>query len=147
MATRNSKVILAKNIRLDRDYQNTTDYSEANLLLALQSQTHFVASKTECSFIREENAIYLEIPYGTALTANYLAFQNPDYSNKWFFAFIDSVEYIGEKILKLILLLIIYLLGMIIGHQKHVLLLVNMLILMLQVIISFQNHLRWVNML
>ena len=97
MATRNSKVILAKNIRLDRDYQNTTDYSESSLLAALQSQTHFVASKTECSFIREENAIYLEVHYGTALTANYLAFQNPDYSNKWFFAFIDSVEYIGEK--------------------------------------------------
>lgn len=97
MATRNSKVILAKNIRLDRDYQNTTDYSEANLLLALQSQTHFVASKTDCSFIREENAIYLEIPFGTALQANYLAFQNNDYSGKWFFAFIDSVEYISDS--------------------------------------------------
>ena len=35
MATRNSKVILAKNIRLDRDYQNTTDYSESSLLAAL----------------------------------------------------------------------------------------------------------------
>ena len=65
------------------------------LLLGYQYIKYLNTSKDE--IIREENAIYLEIPYGTALTANYLAFQNPDYSNKWFLAFIDSVEYIGDK--------------------------------------------------
>ena len=39
-----------------------------------------------------KNTVDIEVAYGTALTANYIAFQNPDYSNKWFFAFIDDVE-------------------------------------------------------
>ena len=97
MADRTGKVILAKNIRLDRDYQFTTDYSEANLVTALQTTAHLVASRTNCSFIRDEGKIEIEVPYGTAIQANYLAFQNPDYSNKWFFAFIDDVQYVAEN--------------------------------------------------
>ena len=31
------------------------------------------------------------------MKSNYIAFQNPDYSNKWFFAFIDEVIYKGER--------------------------------------------------
>ena len=26
-----------------------------------------------------------------------MAFQNPDYSNKWFFAFIDKIEFVSNK--------------------------------------------------
>lgn len=96
MADRTGKVILAKNIRLDRDYQFTTDYSESNLVTALQSNAHLVASRTDCSFIRDEGQIEVDVPYGTAIQANYIAFQNPDYSNKWFFAFIDEVKYLAE---------------------------------------------------
>ena len=35
--------------------------------------------------------------YSQCLQANYIAFQNPDYSNKWFFAWIDDVIYKGDK--------------------------------------------------
>ena len=95
MALRNSKAILAKGIRLDRDYKNILDYSESSMLSLVTSKQ--VATFNNCSFIRNENAIDLEVAYGTALQADYLAFQNPNYSNKWFFAFIDKVEYKGER--------------------------------------------------
>ena len=95
MAERTSKAILAKGIRLDRDYKNILDYSESSMLTLVQNKA--VASNLNCSFLRDEGVLQLDIPYGTALTADYLAFQNPAYSNKWFFAFIDKVEYYGEK--------------------------------------------------
>lgn len=96
MALRTGKVILAKGIKLEKTYKDILDYTESQMVTLLQSKA--VATFTNCSFIRQgENAILVELPYGDALKANYLGLQNPDYSNKWFFGFIDSVEYVSEK--------------------------------------------------
>ena len=102
MAVRTGKVILSKNILLDKDHKNILDYTEANMITLLNSNSHLVASYTNCSFVRQgENKIDVPTTYGTALQCNYLAFQNPDYSNKWFFAFIDSVEYRSDKMTRI----------------------------------------------
>ena len=94
MAIRTGKVIMAKNIHLDKGYKNVLSYSEAQMLTMLQANV--VQSFTNCSFLRPgENAIKLEMTYNNALKCNYMGFQNPDYSNKWFFAFIDDVEYVS----------------------------------------------------
>lgn len=96
MALRTGKVILAKGIKLEKTYKDILDYTESQMVTLLQSKA--VGTFNNCSFIRQgENAILVEIPYGDALKANYLGLQNPDYSNKWFFGFIDSVEYVSEK--------------------------------------------------
>lgn len=96
MAVRTGKVILAKGIKLEKTYKDILDYSESQMVTLLQSKA--VGTFNNCSFIRQgENAILVEIPYGDALKANYIGFQNPDYSNKWFFGFIDEVEYISDK--------------------------------------------------
>ena len=95
MATRTGKVILAKDIALDKNHENVLDYSEANMVTLLTNNT--VYSTANCSFIRQgSNQIDVDVTYANALKCNYMAFQNPDYSNKWFFAFIDEVEYKSE---------------------------------------------------
>lgn len=95
---RNSKVILAKGINLDNTYANVLNYSENDMLTLLQNQSHLMYQAENYSFIREqENTISLQVPYDTCLQSNYLAFQNYDYSNKWFFAFIKDVRYSSEK--------------------------------------------------
>lgn len=91
MANRTSKVILAKGIRLDRNYKNIVNYTETQMVNLVTAKA--VASFSNCSFLRTGEPIEVETPYGTALQADYIAFQNPDYNNKWFFAFIDKVEY------------------------------------------------------
>lgn len=97
MAARTGKLILAKGIKLDKNYKNIMDYTEAQMVSLLESKA--IGTFTNCSFLRQGvNTIDIEIPYGTTLQANYLGFQNPDYSNKWFFGFIDSVEYVSEKV-------------------------------------------------
>lgn len=94
MADRTSKFILARDIRLDKGYKNILNYTETQMLTLVTNKA--VATGSNLSFIREQNALDIEVAYGTALQANYLAFQNPDYSNKWFFAFIDDIEYISN---------------------------------------------------
>lgn len=93
--TKNSEIILVKDINIDREYVNVLSYGEQQMLnLCRQKQ---VASRSDFSFIRTSGNIYTQFTYEQCLQANYIAFQNPDYSNKWFFAFIDDVIYKGNS--------------------------------------------------
>jgi hypothetical protein len=90
-----SRIILAKNIKIDRNYQNTLTYSEQEMLTLCIN--NIVAQNNTYSFIRDsENTIRVGFSYETCLKSNYIAFQNSRYSNKWFFAFIDSVSYVSD---------------------------------------------------
>lgn len=91
----NSRIILAKNIHIDKQYTNVLDYSEEQMLnLCLENK---VAEANNYSFIRANRSINVAFSYNQCLQANYIAFQNPDYSNKWFFAWIDDVIYKGNN--------------------------------------------------
>ena len=93
---RNSKVIIARDIKVDRDYKNVLTYSESQMLSLCQ--TNKVYENSTYEFLKEnESPMYVACDYQTALKGNYIAFQNPNYSNKWFFAFIDRVEYNSEN--------------------------------------------------
>ena len=92
---RNSQIMLCSGIHLDKDHVNVLNYTENQMLTLCQSNALY--NKNDYSFIRERGTIQTDCPYGTALQCNYMAFQNKDYSNKWFFAFIDDVKYLGEN--------------------------------------------------
>lgn len=95
MALRTGRVIIARNIKLDKSYKNVIDYTETNMLNLVIANK--VAESTSCSFLKPgENVIDTSFTYSDCLKCNYLALQNPSYSNKWFFAFIDEVEYINN---------------------------------------------------
>ena len=96
MATLNSEIILCKGIRLDKEYVNVLSYTENQMLTLCRSSAHKVASSNDYSFIRTTGNIFTNFTYSQCLQANYIAFQNKDYSNKWFFAFIDEVIWKGE---------------------------------------------------
>lgn len=97
MATLKSEIILCKGIRMDKQYVNVLSYTESDMLTLCRSNAHKVASQDDYSFIRNTGSIKTSFSYNQALQANYIAFQNKDYSNKWFFAFIDDVIYKGEN--------------------------------------------------
>lgn len=99
MATKTltSKIRLCKGINLDRDYVNVLNYTENQMLALCESQDHLVAQANDYSFIRNKGSISTNFKYDDALQSNYIAFQNKDYSNKWFFAWIDEVIYNGEE--------------------------------------------------
>lgn len=91
----NSKILLVKNIHIDKQYTNVLSYSEAQMLELCQA--NLVAQADNYSFLRPTGSIMAGFTYAQCLQANYIAFQNPDYSNKWFFAWIDDVIYKGDK--------------------------------------------------
>lgn len=82
---------------MDKDYNNVLSYTESQMLTLCNSQAHKIAERTHYSFIRPTNSIYVDFTYEQCLQANYIAFQNTDYSSKWFFAWIDEVIYKGDK--------------------------------------------------
>lgn len=95
---RNSKIILAKGIKIDKNYNNVLDYNESEFLELLRSENHLIYEADNYSFIDEfQNIINVSIPYGDCISLNYMAFQNPRYNDKWFFCFIDKIEYNSEK--------------------------------------------------
>lgn len=97
MTTLNSEIILCKGIRMDKQYVNVLSYKQSQMLELCRSNTHLVAIKDDYSFIRNTGGIKTSFSYNQCLQANYIAFQNKDYSNQWFFAFIDEVIYRGEN--------------------------------------------------
>lgn len=100
MGLQNSEIIICKNIKLEKDYKDVLDYTE-NEMVSL-CRTNQVATSNSYSFIRtERNVIKTSFSYEDALKCNYMAFKNTDYSNKWFFAFIDEVIYANDGTAKI----------------------------------------------
>lgn len=93
---RNGKIILSKGIKLDKSYKQVLSLSESNMISLMSDSSHLVSYKTNYSFIRERGSITVGETYANCLKANYMAFQNTDYSGKWFFAFIDNVVYVNN---------------------------------------------------
>lgn len=96
MGLRNSIIYLAKNIKLDKNYRSVLNYSESQLIDLITDNSNLVYSANDYSFLRDTGTIQVKASYSTVCQANYMAFKNQDYSNKWFFAFIDEVIYKGD---------------------------------------------------
>ena len=91
----NSEIILCKDIKLDKNYTNVLDYTEEQMVTLCKANK--ITSLKKYSFLRPTVNIYTNFKYSDCVQANYIAFQNPDYSNKWFFAFIDDVIYHSDE--------------------------------------------------
>lgn len=88
----NSKIMLCSGIKLEKDYRHVLTYTEQQMVSLCTAKAR--VSRNTYSFIRHgKNTIEVDVDFATCLQCNYMAFQNTDYSNKWFFAFIDSIEY------------------------------------------------------
>lgn len=109
----NTNLRFIKNCPLDKDYRNTiyfnltsqgkTDqYNYFNSLVKptmidtkLSQTINF--SLTNQSYTRaSRNSIRVAIPCDDLYDCNYMMFQNFNYTNKWFYAFVDSVEYVNN---------------------------------------------------
>ena len=95
MNDRQSTIYLCNGIKLDKTYKNIINYTQTDMISLCN--TNKIAVASTYSFIKHgENRIRVDFTYSDCLRANYIAFQNSEYSNKWFFAFIDSVEYVSD---------------------------------------------------
>lgn len=97
MSIKNSEVIMAKEIKVDRDYKNVLNYSEQQMLDLVKANR--VNGASNFGFVGDgfTNTIRVPFSYAECIQSNYLAFQNKFFANKWFFAWIDNVAYINDN--------------------------------------------------
>lgn len=94
----NSDVVLCRAVPIDNDYKYTLYFE--NVL----DQNRYFLSKAfkqfhHVSYQREKrNVITLEVPAPEVYACNYLMFRNTSYGEKWFFAFVNSVEYVNDNV-------------------------------------------------
>ena len=97
MSQKNSRIVLSKNIKLDKSYKQVLSYTGQQMINLVTDANNVVYTSNTYSFIRDRGSIKVNAGYGTCIQANYLAFENPDFNGKWFFGFIDKVVYLSDN--------------------------------------------------
>lgn len=94
----NSKIYILKDVPLDVTFDHTMWWANK------EAQTSGFMSKikyrfTEQSYQRAtKNSIRVEILCDRLYDCNYIMFQNTSFSNKWFYAFITNLNYLGNDV-------------------------------------------------
>lgn len=91
-----STIIYLCDTPLNNDYKNSLTFSNAN------AQYNYFYSKIKYSFTnytyqRQDNTIVIQEKLDNILKCNYLFYQNTNFNNKWFYAFITKAEYVSEN--------------------------------------------------
>lgn len=93
----NSNIRLLHNVPLDNTYDHTLWFDskqvQSNYFIGLTKKNF-----TEQSYLRVHNGVArLDVKADDIYDCNYMMFQNTAYGNKWFYAFINSIEYINDN--------------------------------------------------
>ena len=94
----NTTVKLLHNIYLDNGYEHTAYFS------SLSDQTNYFTGSDKVKYTlnnqmyqrQERGWLKVNLAQENVIDCNYMMFKNTGYSNKWFYAFILSVEYVND---------------------------------------------------
>ena len=92
----NSQIRFLTGVPIDKNYENSLDF------LSLQAQlTYFygltpVHTMVKATRVRD-GVISVDKLADELLIANYMMFQNTNFGNKWFYAFITNIEYVNNN--------------------------------------------------
>ena len=93
----NTEVRIYSGVPLDRDYNHTVKQTSLSTQLTVFAP-YLKYTLTNLSYQRSgKNTIRVSKLADTLYDCNYMAFQNTAFGNKWFYAFIDRVEYINNN--------------------------------------------------
>ena len=91
----NSTIHLLENIPLTNAYIHTVDYSDRSAQLQ-DFLSYNVLTLDNYTYIRN-NTIKIEGHIKNLYAVNYLLFKNTNFEDKWFYAFVTSVEYLNNE--------------------------------------------------
>lgn len=89
-----TSVKVLRNVPLDSTYSDTLDFS------SVSAQTAFFTGKAKYTFrelapVRMQNALRLPVNADSLYDCNYIMFQNANFGQKWFYAFITEIKFIN----------------------------------------------------
>lgn len=94
----NSTVEFFSDLGLNDNYDDTLYFSSESAKNSYFSNLTKLATATAMSYNREQRGfIRVELPMSTLISASYMRFKNTSFENKWFYAFVNSVEYINNN--------------------------------------------------
>lgn len=87
-------VKILKNVPLDNRYRDTLDFSSVSL------QSAYFSGKSKytfnnCTPVKMQNTIRIPRKADDLYDCNYIMFQNANFNNKWFYAFVKKINYIN----------------------------------------------------
>lgn len=96
--------ILIGRVPFDNSYRHTLSFA------SLEAQTNFMLGRMDSSlekdtytYVRMNNSIRVMFNAERLYTYDYVMYQNSNYGNKWFYAFIVGVNYVNENCTELVL--------------------------------------------
>ena len=93
----NSQVQFFSDIGISQNYDTALYFSSTNEKDAYFNNLDKIASFSKVSYSRSnKGVIRLEANILALYDAGYMRFKNTSFENKWFYAFVDSVEYINN---------------------------------------------------
>lgn len=93
----NTILRLFRGVPLDTAHRNTWYFANTNAQRA-RFNGYVKHELSQQSYQRvSDNAVNVELPVDEVLDINYMAFNNQSHGNKWFYAFVDGVEYVNEN--------------------------------------------------
>lgn len=94
----NSEFLILKDVPIESDYTNSLYWANA------KAQSTYFVSKTKYSLNEQQyqrhasGIMRVGIKADELLDCNYLMFRNTAFGSKWFYAFIDDVEYVNNEV-------------------------------------------------
>lgn len=91
-----SNIKLLSNVPLDNTYKDTLTFG------SLGAQTSYFSGKarysfSSCRYQRETGQMFVECNAEDVFDCNYVMFQNANFGSKWFYAFIQRIDYLNPK--------------------------------------------------
>lgn len=93
----NTIVKLYGSVPVDPSYKNILLFEDEDAQTEFFEGQNLVASFTNFSYVQESNAIRVPINKESLYNINYIAYQNNNFGDKWFYAFVDRVEYLSPS--------------------------------------------------
>ena len=91
-----SNIKLLSNVPLDNTYKDTLTFG------SLSAQSSYFSGKarysfSSCRYQRETGQMFVECNAEDVFDCNYVMFQNANFGSKWFYAFIQRIDYLNPK--------------------------------------------------
>lgn len=91
------------NVPLDNEYKHTLYFTDLTAQLAYFNNVSVAKTFSDFSYQRKDSKLRVNLSFDEALKYNYVMYQNTNYNDKWFFAFITDYEWKREDVTELTL--------------------------------------------
>ena len=94
----NSRIEFYSDLNLSQDYNDTLYFENPGAKDTYFNNIQKLGYVDKCYYARDNRGfVRVELPMSTMIHAQYMRFKNTSYENKWWYAFVDDVDYVNDN--------------------------------------------------